>query len=71
MKYTVEITETADLELDKAYRWIRNEYSSEYAARWCLGLLDATHTLETFPERCALAPESRILGREIRQLIHG
>ena len=71
MKYTVEITETAEVELDEAYRWIRDEYSPEYAVRWCAGLLDAADTLETFPERCAVAPESEILGRDIRQLIHG
>lgn len=59
MKYTVEVTETAEAELDAAYRWLRDQYSPEYAVRWRERLVEAIGTLETFPERCALAPEAR------------
>ena len=71
MKYIVEVTESAEVELDTAYRWLHDQYSPEYAARWREGLLAAVGTLETFPERCALAPEGRTLRRRIRQLLYG
>jgi plasmid stabilization system protein ParE len=59
MKYTVEVTETAEAEFDAAYRWLRDQYSPEYAVRWREALVEAIGSLETFPERCALAPEAR------------
>jgi hypothetical protein len=34
-------------------------------------LFNAIATLDTFPTRCPLAPESKDLGREIRQLLYG
>jgi plasmid stabilization system protein ParE len=71
MKYTVEVTETAEADLDSAYRWLRDEYSPEFAQRWRERLLDAVATLETFPERCPLAPEGRVFPQKIRQLLHG
>ncbi len=71
MKYAVEVTETAEAELDAAYRWLRDEYSPAYAARWRVGLLEAAGTLEGFPERCPLAPEARTFRRKIRQLLYG
>ncbi len=71
MRCTVEITETAEAELDEAYRRLRDEYSADYALRWREALLAATETLERFPERCPMAPESQFLGRKIRQFLHG
>jgi plasmid stabilization system protein ParE len=71
MKCAVEVTDTAEAELDAAYRWLRDEYSPAYAARWREGLLDAAGTLETLPERCPLAPEARTFRRRIRQLVYG
>ncbi|MGD0947011.1 MAG: type II toxin-antitoxin system RelE/ParE family toxin [Candidatus Binatia bacterium] len=71
MKYTVEVTETAEAELDAAYRWLRDQYSPEYAVRWREGLVEAIGGLEAFPERCALAPEARFFRRKIRQLLYG
>ena len=35
------------------------------------GLLSAIEKLDTFPARCAIAPESRFFRREIRHLLHG
>jgi plasmid stabilization system protein ParE len=71
MKYAVEVTDTAEAELDSAYCWLRDEYSPDYAADWRERLLDAVTTLETFPERCPLAPEGRLVRRKIRQLLYG
>ena len=61
---------TAEAELEAACQWI-SERASEAAVKWFSGILDAVITLETFPERCPLAPESKAFNREIRQLIHG
>jgi len=71
MKYAVVVTETAEAVLDAACRWLRDEYSLAYAVRWREGLLDAIGALETFPERCPLAPEARSFRRKIRQLLYG
>lgn len=70
MKYEVVIMPSAEGELEAAYLWIA-EQAPEAAAGWYNGVLDAILTLETFPERCPLAPESRAFDHDIRQLIHG
>jgi len=70
VKYEVLITASAESDLEEAYDWI-SEREAEAAAKWYNGVLDAFLTLETLPERCPLAPESRTFKREIRQLLHG
>jgi plasmid stabilization system protein ParE len=70
MKYRVEITATALAEVQEAYAWLAGR-SSAAAGRWRAALLEAVDSLERFPERCPLAPESDHLGREIPQLLHG
>lgn len=70
MKYEVVIVPSAEGELEAAYLWILTQ-APEAAANWYNGVLDAIVTLETFPERCPLAPESRAFDHDIRQLIHG
>jgi toxin ParE1/3/4 len=40
-------------------------------ANWFKGLEDAIFSLERFPHRCPIAPESRIWGRTLRHLIYG
>jgi plasmid stabilization system protein ParE len=65
----VEITALAAANLGDIYLRIRKDSPSR-AAQWRKGLLKAAQTLDLFPERCPLAPES---GRqlEIRQLVYG
>ena len=70
MKYKVEFTDQAGVEANQAYEWISKE-SPFGAAAWFNGLVDAVETLEAFPERCPLAPESEDVQREIRQLLYG
>lgn len=43
--------------------------SPQNAAEWFDRVLDAIATLEQFPKRCALAPESGRLGFELRMFI--
>jgi plasmid stabilization system protein ParE len=61
---------SAEAELEAAYLWLR-ERNPEAAAAWYNGALEAFCSLETFPERCPLAPESSDFGRAIRQLLYG
>jgi plasmid stabilization system protein ParE len=68
--YEVLIMPSAEAELEKAYLWLC-ERNSEAAAAWYNGALDAFLTLEIFPTRCPLAPESQVFDHEIRQLLYG
>ena len=70
MSYKVVIDAGAANDAEDAYLYIANR-SPGNAARWYNGLIDAMFTLEDLPRRCPIAPESRYLDREIRQLIHG
>ncbi len=70
MKYRVEITATAWAEMEESYTWLTQQ-SLQAALRWRAALLDAVHSLESMPDRCHLAPESKTWKREIRELLHG
>ena len=73
MKYTVIVTPGAQIELDTAYEWLAQR-TQQYAAIWYNGIIDALLTLEEFPGRCPLAPESRKFPSPrgpIRQLLYG
>ena len=70
MNYKVIIQPPALADLDEAYQWIAQR-SPENAARWFNGFVDAIQTLERFPARCGVAPESEQIGQEIRQLLYG
>jgi toxin ParE1/3/4 len=56
MKYSVEITEKAERAVRNIILWIA-EFSAEKASEWYFDFLDATVTLENFPNRCAMIPE--------------
>ncbi len=68
MSYKVEITGKAQEEAHEILRWIAR-YSPEKAALWHFELLERADSLENFPARCPLAPESETHGKEIRHLI--
>jgi plasmid stabilization system protein ParE len=70
MKFAVEITDTAWAEIEEAYDWLARRAPAA-AARWKDNLLAAIDTLEAFPMRCSIAPESEYFGREVRQLLYG
>ena len=70
MSYEVFTSETAEAEAEEAYLWL-NRLSPKFAGRWYDGLLDAVATLDTFPNRCPLAPENDDFpDSEVRQLIY-
>jgi plasmid stabilization system protein ParE len=49
--------------------WIASRGSTLDAERWAARLLDAYATLETFPDRCPVAPDAFRLG--LRHIIVG
>lgn len=70
MAYRVDISQPATADAENALLWIRTG-SPEKAVVWFQGLLEAVFSLEQFPERCSLAPESRAFLVEVRQLLYG
>ena len=69
MTYRVEISPSALNDAEAAFLWHQKE-SPKTAADWYNGLVDAILSLETFPNRCPIAPESEAIGREVRQLFY-
>ena len=71
MAFRVKVSLSAKTDADHAYAWMKEQYSEEQATKWFNGLVDAVNSLEEFPRRCPLSPESEELGLELRQLLYG
>jgi plasmid stabilization system protein ParE len=69
-RWNVIIELPAQQEIAAAHTWFA-ERDPQAADRWFNGLYDTMASLETFPDRCPLAPESRFFDREIRETFHG
>ncbi len=70
MPYHVELSTRALHDLDVLY-FEKNVEESRAAWLWFNGLQDAVDSLESLPNRCPIAPESKTAGRELRQLLYG
>jgi plasmid stabilization system protein ParE len=70
MAYAVELTRRAGRDLEYLYLYIAAD-DSDSARRWFNGLEIAIQSLEVFPKRCPRAPESRIAGLKLRNLLYG
>lgn len=70
MEFRTEITESAEKDIDEAYLWFY-EQSPSAADKWFRGLCRAIFSLGEMPARCPVAPESRDIDREVRQLLYG
>ena len=70
MAYLVEVTLRAREDLIEIYERI-SAVDSPAAAKWFNGLEAAIDTLEQFPGRCPLAPESRAAQQQFRHLLYG
>ncbi len=71
MIYQVLIQPTAFQDIENAYRWMCDNIDAQIANQWYYDLQDAIATLEQFPQRCSVAPETLAMGREVRQLFVG
>lgn len=70
IRYRVSIESPAATEMEAAWPRIHRK-SPLNAARWYNRLLIELAGLERFPNRCALAPETRHFKDEIRELLFG
>ena len=69
MTYKVEISPTAVADIEQIFLWMRDS-SLDKAHQWVRGCYEILLTLEKFPNRCAMSPESEYMGIEIRQLLY-
>jgi plasmid stabilization system protein ParE len=70
MSFKVVVENEAKEDLKDAARWIA-QYSPDKATLWYFDATEAIESLEKFPARCPMAPESKKFGAEIRHLIFG
>ncbi len=66
----IAVSLAAEEEATRAFEWIASQ-DPVRADHWYRALAGVLQSLEVFPERCSLAPESKLFGEEIRQLIFG
>lgn len=71
MTFRVELTAEAERDADVILEWLLSQHAGETGLRWFAALEDAIASLAEFPERCALAPESRVFPFEVRHLLYG
>jgi plasmid stabilization system protein ParE len=69
MTYQVEISPTAVADIEQIFVWMR-ESSLDQAYRWVRGCYEIMLTLEKFPNRCPMSPESKYMDMEVRQLLY-
>ena len=68
--HQVIILPSAERDIGEVYEWLAGQ-NEEAAIRWYNRLLEVIFSLDTFPERCPLAPESEFFNSEIREIFHG
>jgi len=69
-RWNVIVELPAQQDIAEARAWIA-ERNPRAADRWFNSIYDTIGSLELFPERCPLAPESQFLSAEIREIFHG
>lgn len=69
-RWNVIVELPAQQDIAEARLWVA-ERNPDAADRWFNGIYDTIGSLEFFPERCPLAPESKSLNVEIREIFHG
>ena len=69
-RWSVIVELPAQQDIAQAHLWLA-ERESEAADRWFDSIYDTIGSLEVFPERCPLAPESKTLRTEIHEIFHG
>lgn len=70
MAYRVELSIRAEQDLDSIYDHVSADVSIG-AVRWFDGLEKAIRTLERFPRRCPITPESKKIKQGLRHLLYG
>ena len=70
MAYRVEIARNAEAELEELFLWVVAR-APQQGAKWFNGLERAVLSLDQYPKRCPVAPESIDPERPIRVLSYG
>ena len=68
--YRVIILPSAERDIGGAYEWLA-EQDADAAIRWYNRLLEVIFSLDSFPDRCPIAPESKFLNADIHEIFHG
>jgi plasmid stabilization system protein ParE len=71
VKYRVRLTAKAEEDIASVLRWFHEQRATDAGERWVRRLMAKIDTLETGPDRAAIADESTDLGLEIRELLFG
>ena len=69
-RWRVIVELPAQRDIAEAHLWLA-EREPNAADRWFNSIYDTIGSLEVFPARCPLAPESKTLRTEIREIFHG
>jgi plasmid stabilization system protein ParE len=69
-RWNVIVELPAQRDIAEAHLWL-TEQASDAAGHWFDSIYDTIGSLEIFPERCPLAPESKFFNAEIREIFHG
>lgn len=69
-RWNVIVELPAQRDIAEARLWLA-EREPDAAERWFNSIYDTIGSLEIFPERCPLAPESKSFSAEIREIFHG
>lgn len=70
MAYRVEIARNAEAELEELYLWVVAR-APQQGAKWFNGLERAVLSLDHYPRRCPVAPESIDPNQPVRVLKYG
>ena len=69
-RHRVIVELSALQDIAQAHLWLA-ERSPDAAERWFNSLYETIGSLDLFPDRCPLAPESGFFNAEIREIFHG
>lgn len=69
-RWKVIIELPAQQDILEAHSWLA-EQEPDAADPWLESIYDTIGSLETFPERCPFAPESKFFVAKIREIFHG
>ena len=69
-KYLVKITKIAEDEIRSIFQYLIHDNPSA-SAKWVEEIEHQIDSLERFPNRCPIIPESKQLGKEYRHIIYG
>jgi plasmid stabilization system protein ParE len=70
MVYRVELSRRAQQDIEDLNERVSAD-DSPTASDWFERLKDGLYSLERFPRRCPIAPESRSSGTQLRHLLYG